>query len=216
MGETYNKEDMMRHLASIAPEGFGLNKDGIYVKSESNVEFGLSFHTEEYFPWSVVYSGPSLRIRFNVIENIISDVSNNIQFSEYLSEPDDFTFSKPFWNNVLSQEERRQITDIEVTNNASFELIKPTLIYLRDKALDWASNHSNFQSCYYFGETLSQDDKCYFYNHPFPLRYMIIKKLLKIPDFEAYSSEVISAELSEGETEWASFFQAVKDYLDAI
>lgn len=212
MDATYNKEDMLNHLGLIKPDDFTLTTDGIYEKIESEVKFALSFGKEKYFPFSVVYSGVLLSIRFIAVENIINEVANNTGLSEYSSDTNDYTFSKSFWKNILGPADRKRITDIEVTDNASFELIKPTLILIRDAALTWLSNHNTLQSCYDFGETLTLDERSRFYGHPFSLLYMTVKKVLNSIDYESYSSNLISNITNRGETQKAAFYQAIKNY----
>jgi hypothetical protein len=214
-GETYIKSDYRAHLELLKPDGFTLNSDEIFEKTITNGKIYIVCSGNEYFPHSFVFNTISARIRFTNVEDKFAQACTATSNAFYTADADDFTFTNGF-GTELSDAEYRSLFDNEVEDDHSFQIVRPLLERMINKALEWVVKYDTLDKAYAEAELLTFDERSDIYSQPFPAKYMIVKKLLNKSDYSSYATTAIANATNRGRTERVTFLTALKTILDAL
>jgi hypothetical protein len=218
METTYNREDLQAHLELIKPNGFSLQSYGnefYYTKQETGRKIFIMPSYQEYFPHDVVFSSISVDILFNNVEQILHDVYENntyVDFKHFLNESP--TFSKGIYS-VLNQNDKDKLKSTQVSDDTTFNIVKPILEQMINAALTFVNQNQTLQNFYDLGEAMNDDDQLNFYGHPASFRMAIIKKLLNIP-YNSFLQNEIALYNQHNMTDVVSFANALKTHLDNL
>lgn len=218
METIYTKQSLQTHLELIKPDGFTLQSYGneyYYTKQESGRKIFIMPSYQEYFPHDVVFSSISVNVLFNNVEQIFHDVYENntyVDFKHFLNESP--TFRKSFYSE-LTQTDKDKLNSIQVSDDSTFNIVKPILEQMINAALTFVNQNQTLQNFYDLGETMSTQDKLNYYGHPASFRMAIIKKLLNIP-YNTYLQNEITLYNQHNMTDVVSFANALKTHLDNL
>lgn len=216
METTYTKTDFINHLNLLKPSGYILNNDLFFEKSIPNGKISISCRGNEYFPHSFIFGSVSVDVRFTNVEDIFSQVCLTTNNLVYEADADDYTFGLGFADDVIGETNFDFLYDNEVYNDETFFRVRPLLQQMINSALQWVSQNETIQNAYNNAELLSLDARSDLYSHPFPAKYMIVKKLVGASDYSSYATENVNFYNSESDTAKANFYQILKTTLDAL
>ena len=214
-GETYIKSDFRAHLELLKPQGFTLNSDEIFEKTINNGKIFLYIASTEYFPHSVSLGLVNIGIRFTNVETLFKQACNGTSNAIYSADDDDVTFGCGFGKSVIGEANFRSLFDNEVEDDLSFQKIRHLLQQMIDAAIAWAAQNDTLQKAYGNLEAITLDARSDIYSHPFPAKYMIVKKLMSTSDYSSYSTDIVNYYNSQSDTTKANFYQLLKTTLDA-
>jgi len=213
---TYIKSDFRAHLELLKPQGFTLNSDEIFEKTINNGKIFLYIASTEYFPHSVSLGLVNIGIRFTNVETLFKQACNGTSNAIYSADDDDVTFGCGFGKSVIGEANFNSLFENEVEDDQSFQAIRPLLQQMIDASLAWANQNDTLQKAFDNTEALSLDARSDIYSHPFPAKYMIVKKLMSTSDYSSYSTDIVNYYNSQSDTTKANFYQLLKTTLDAL
>jgi hypothetical protein len=213
---TYIKSDFRAHLELLKPQGFTLNSDEIFEKTINNGKIFLYIASTEYFPHSVSLGLVNIGIRFTNVETLFKQACNGTSNAIYSADDDDVTFGCGFGKSVIGEANFRSLFDNEVEDDLSFQKIRHLLQQMIDAAIAWAAQNDTLQKAFDNTEAISLDARSDIYSHPFPAKYMIVKKLMSTSDYSSYSTDIVNYYNSQSDTTKANFYQLLKTTLDAL
>jgi hypothetical protein len=213
---TYIKSDFRAHLELLKPDGFTLNLDDMFEKTITDGKIYIGCRGNEHFPHSYIFGSILLRIRFNDVEDLFNQVCIATSNSVYKAYDDDPTFGLGFAEDVIGESGFDTLYDNEVEDDHSFQIVRPLLEQMRDAALAWADQNDTLQKAFDNTEAISLDARSDIYSHPFPAKYMIVKKLMSTSDYSSYSTDIVNYYNSQSDTTKANFYQLLKTTLDAL
>jgi hypothetical protein len=215
-GETYIKADFRAHLELLKPDGFTLNSDDEFEKTISNGKIFIVCRGNEYFPHSFRFGSVLAKIRFANVEDKFAQACTATSNATYSADEDDSTFGKGFAEDIIGEAGFDTLYDNEVEDDFSFQIVRPLLEQMRDAALAWADQNDTLQKAFDNTEAISLDARSDIYSHPFPAKYMIVKKLMSTSDYSSYSTDIVNYYNSQSDTTKANFYQLLKATLDAL
>jgi len=212
---TYIKSDFRAHLELLKPDGFTLNSDDEFEKTISNGKIFIVCRGNEYFPHSFRFGSVLAKIRFANVEDKFAQACTATSNATYSADADDSTFARGFGRAVIGEAGFDTLYDNEVEDDHSFQIVRPLLEQMRDAALAWADQNDTLQKAFDNTEAISLDARSDIYSHPFPAKYMIVKKLMSTSDYSSYSTDIVNYYNSQSDTTKANFYQLLKTTLDA-
>ncbi|WP_136468744.1 hypothetical protein [Flagellimonas onchidii] len=120
---TYNKKDLFNHLEQIKPIGFKQLETGLFQMIEQERILEINISVGEYYPHSAIISGVSIAIKFNEVENLLSELKRTTDFPTQLEQIRQNTIGRSLKGVNGVDYSLLKITDVK--DNASFNVIKP-------------------------------------------------------------------------------------------
>jgi hypothetical protein len=214
METTYTHEDYLAHLQQLKPEGYSINNTHYFFeKNVGNIRYEIFNFIEEYYPHDVVFTGLGLDIRFNDVEQIMHLVANNVNFN-IKTLPDAPTLTFDFSRNILGEAAFLQMCGINVSDDASFNMVRPYLDQLMNATLSFINQYPTLLSLHNYIEAFTPQERANIYCTP-PATRIIIKKLVGQP-YTDIANTLIQGLNQRGDTEEANYYQALKTHLENL
>jgi hypothetical protein len=184
----YNREDFIRHTNRIIPEGFGrlAANENIFIREFENKIERMDYTGREYFPHGAYFQGVIVSISFYSIENILSKVLNKYHIGQRYGDSTIHAVLNDIGGIDYSK------FNIEIHDDESFQTVAEEIKKIvKYGAMPFFERYQTLEEVHNYANQLSLEEYSRFFSGYGSLKMMIIKKLLKIDDYESYSHKMI-------------------------